>query len=83
MLQNIFFMQDLFMTEGMASERFKPYQFLLQREGITHAEFAKRNQGTTVTQYLFRNGLVEKCLAWLKVCPQFFELEAKQLRIFL
>ena len=29
-------MQDKFMNEGKASERFRPYQFVLEREGLTH-----------------------------------------------
>ena len=28
--------QDMFMTPGKASERFRPYQFCLEREGLTH-----------------------------------------------
>ena len=28
--------QDMFWTTGKASERFRPYQFLLEKEGLTH-----------------------------------------------
>ena len=29
-------LQDMFMTKGKVSERFRPYQFVLEREGLTH-----------------------------------------------
>ena len=28
--------QDMFLTPGKASERFRPYQFILEKEGLTH-----------------------------------------------
>lgn len=37
-------LQDMFLTEGKASERFRPYQFVLLREGLTH-------------RYVFINGI--------------------------
>lgn len=29
-------LQDMYMTTGKASERFRPYQFVLEKEGLTH-----------------------------------------------
>ena len=29
-------LQDMFLTEGKASERFRPYQFVLMKEGLNH-----------------------------------------------
>jgi len=55
------------MTEGRASERFKPYLFVLQREGLTHAEFSKKLNKGTIMKYLFDNNLVEECIGWLQV----------------
>ena len=59
-------LQDLYMTEGPASQRFRPYQFVLEREGVTHAEFAQLFGRGTVTQYLTSRGLLDECIAWLE-----------------
>jgi hypothetical protein len=55
------------MTEGQATVRFKPYLFVLLREGLSHAEFAQKFKKGTITQYLFENNLVDECIDWLKV----------------
>lgn len=53
------------MAEGKASERFRPYQFVLEREGLSHAEFARKIGRGTITTYLEENNLVEECITWL------------------
>ena len=58
--------QDVFVHEGRASERFRPYQYVLQREGLTHAEFSKKNGRGTVAKYLEKNGLIDDCILWLQ-----------------
>ena len=55
------------MTEGKATQRFKPYQFVLEHEGLTHAEFSRKYEKGTITKFLFDNNLVEECISWLKV----------------
>ena len=61
--------QDMFMTRGKVSERFRPYQFVLEREGLTHREFREKHKtksGFTVSQYLERNNLEQECIDWLE-----------------
>ena len=53
------------MTVGKASERFRPYQFVLEREGITHAEFAKKFGRGTICGYLEKHHLIDECIDWL------------------
>ena len=55
------------MTEGQATERFKPYKFVLLRENLNHAQFSKKFKKGTITQYLFANNLIDECISWLKV----------------
>jgi hypothetical protein len=59
--------QDWYMTEGKATQRFKPYQFVLEHEGLTHAEFSRKYEKGTITKFLFDNNLVEECISWLRV----------------
>jgi site-specific DNA-cytosine methylase len=63
--------QDMFLTKGKASERFRPYQFVLLKEGLTHRQFRNKykKNGTafTISQYLERNDLEEECMSWLMV----------------
>ena len=54
------------MTEGAASDRFKPYLFVLQREGLTHAQFSVKFNKGTITDYLFKNNLIQECIEWLE-----------------
>jgi len=60
-------LQDVYVHDGLASHRFRPYQFLLKREGLSHQEFSKKmKRGMTVARYLERNGLIDTCIKWLK-----------------
>ena len=54
------------MAEGKASERSRFYQFVLEKEGLSHAEFAKKVDKGTVTTYLEENNLIDECIEWLK-----------------
>ena len=60
-------LQDMFMTEGKASIRFRPYQFVLEREGLTHMEFSAKYGKGTISQYLHGRQLIDECIDWLKV----------------
>ena len=64
--------QDIFVQEGSVTERFKPYQYVLLREGLNHAQFAAKmaeeNNGTiTVSKYLDKHNLLEDCISWMKL----------------
>ena len=40
-------LQDVYVHEGVASHRYRPYQFVLEREGLTHKQFShKFGRGT-------------------------------------
>jgi len=58
--------QDMFMAKGKASERFRPYQFVLEREGLTHAEFGRKHGKGTISGYLEENDLIDECIEWLE-----------------
>ena len=58
-------MTDLYVSEGKASERSRFYQFVLEKEGLSHAEFVKKRGKGTVTTYLEENNLIDECIAWL------------------
>jgi len=58
--------QDQFVHEGKASERYRPYQYVLEREGLSHAEFYKKNGRGTVAKYLEKHGLIDECINWLQ-----------------
>ena len=47
------------MTPGRASDRFKPYLFVLQREGLSHAQFSQKFVKGTITDYLLKAGLIQ------------------------
>ena len=55
------------MTKGAATDRFKPYLYVLRRENLTHEDFALKFRKGTITEYLVKQGIVEDCIAWLKV----------------
>ena len=57
--------QEMFLVEGQASQRFRPYQFVLEREGKTHQEFAKEIGKGTITTYLEKHNLIDECIDWL------------------
>ena len=55
------------MTRGRASGRFKPYLFILQRKGLSHAQFSQKFMKGTITDYLLKAGLIQQCIDWLKI----------------
>ena len=62
--------QDVPVVEGSITGRFKPYQYVLLREGLNHAQFVKkhaRGAAVTISKYLEQNNLLDDCIAWLKV----------------
>ena len=40
--------QDMFMVEGKVTDHFKPYEYVLEKEGLTHAEFAAKFKKGTI-----------------------------------
>ena len=58
-------LQDVFVHDGVASERYLPYKFLLQKEGLTHQEFYAKTGHLTVAKYMEKHNLVEECIEWL------------------
>ena len=54
---------DWFMTDGQATERFKPYKVTLLQEGLTYAQFSKNFKKGTITQYLCANNLIDKWIS--------------------
>ena len=62
-------LQDVPVTDGSISERFTPYKYVLEMENATHQEFVRKiakDYPVTITQYLHRQGLIEKCIIWLQ-----------------
>ena len=60
-------LQDVFVHDGVASERYLPYKFVLEREGLTHKEFVSTKYGKgTVAKYLEKHGLFQECISWLQ-----------------
>jgi len=59
-------LQDMFMVNGNVTEHFRPYEFVLEKEGLTHFEFSKKIKKGTISQYLEKNELVDECIEWLK-----------------
>ena len=59
-------LQEVFIHTGAASTRYRPYQFVLEREGLSHAEFSRKFQKGTIAQYLERRGLLDECIGWLE-----------------
>ena len=35
-------LQDMFMVAGKVSDHYKPYEFVLEKEGLNHTDFAKK-----------------------------------------
>ena len=58
-------LKDVFLSEGRASERFRAYQYVLEKEGLTHAEFVKKLGKGTITTYLEEHNLIDECIDWL------------------
>jgi len=59
-------LQDMFMVEGSVTDHYKPYEFILEREGLTHAQFCSMYKRGTLSQYLQKNNLLDECIEWLK-----------------
>ena len=62
--------QDVPVVEGSITGRFKPYQYVLSREGLSHAQFVKkhaRGAALTISKYLEKNNLLDDCIQWLRV----------------
>ena len=61
-------LQDVFVHDGIASERYLPYKFILAREGMTHKEFVSSKYGKgTVAKYLEKHNLIQECIDWLQM----------------
>lgn len=60
-------LQDMFMVPGKVTEHFRPYEYVLEREGMTHAEFSKHFKKGTIAQYLDKHELLDDCIEWLRV----------------
>ena len=61
--------QDVPVVEGSITGRFKPYQYVLLREGLNHAQFVKKHAhgaAVTISKYLEKNNLLDDCITWLK-----------------
>ena len=58
--------QDMFMVDGKVSDHFKPYEYVLEKEGLNHADFAAKFKKGTIAQYLETNGLIDDCIKWLE-----------------
>ena len=59
-------LQDVFIHTGVASQRYRPYQFVLEKEGLTHAEFSQKFKKGTIAKYLEKNNLLDNCIDWLQ-----------------
>lgn len=59
-------LQDMYMVEGKVTDHFKPYEYVLEREGMTHAEFSANFKKGTIAQYLEKNELLDDCINWLR-----------------
>lgn len=60
-------LRDMFMVSGKVSDHYRPYEFILEKEGLTHTEFSKKIKKGTIAQYLHNHNLVDECINWLKV----------------
>lgn len=58
-------LQDMFMVKGKVTDHFRPYEYVLEREGLTHAEFSKKFKKGTIAQYLDEYKLIDECIDWL------------------
>ena len=58
-------LQDVFIHPGVASKKYRPYQFVLEREALTHEEFSKKFRKGTIAKYLETNNLIDECIYWL------------------
>lgn len=58
--------QNDFMVEGLVTEHYLPYKFLLEKLDMTHEEFYTFIGRGTINQYLQDNDLLNECIDWLK-----------------
>ncbi len=58
-------LQDMFMVAGKVTDHYKPYEFVLEKEELNHADFAKKFGKGTIAQYLEKNELLDECIQWL------------------
>ena len=58
--------QDVFVHNGSASKRYRPYEYVLVKEKLTHSEFSKKFEKGTIAKYLEKHRLIEDCIDWLK-----------------
>lgn len=59
-------LQDMFMVDGKVTDHFRPYEFILEKKGLTHAEFAAEFKKGTIAQYLDEHKLIDECINWLQ-----------------
>ena len=59
-------LQDMFMVDGKVTDHFRPYEFILEKKGLTHAEFAAEFKKGTIAQYLDEHKLIDECISWLQ-----------------
>ena len=59
-------LQDMFLVEGKVTDHYKPYEFVLEKIGLTHSEFCSIYNKGTLSQYLEKNDLLDECIEWLK-----------------
>ena len=57
--------QDMFMVSGKVTEHYRPYEFVLEKEGLSHKEFAAKFKKGTIAQYLEEHDLIDECIVWL------------------
>ena len=61
--------QDTPVVEGTITDRFKPYQYVLLKENLSHEEFVKKyamGPVITISKYLEKFNLIDECINWLK-----------------
>ena len=58
--------QDVYLYKENPSEHFKPYKFLLEKTGLTHAECVKKYDKLSVSKIIWENGWMDECIDWLE-----------------
>ena len=58
-------LQDVYVHDGQASQRYRPYEYVLKRENNSHVEFCKKYGRGTIAKYLEKNKLMDDCIMWL------------------
>ena len=59
--------QDESILPGKVTELFRPYDFILRKEKITHEQFTEKIGKGTLFNYLIDNKLLDECIDWLKI----------------